>query len=415
MTTAFVNARLLDPEGGYDGPGAVLVRDGVIAEVRRLPAFEGLAEDAAVVDCGGQALSPGLIDLRAEVGGGLTALARDAAEGGVATVIAGPGGGLTLDDPAEVAGLLSRGRMLDGARLLPAGALTRGGEGERLAEMGLMREAGAVLFTDGARALADTRLLRRALSYAAHFGAPVAHRPMDPHLARGAVAIESEQAGRLGLPSVPAMAERIGLERDAALVELTGARLIADRIGTEAGVEALTRVRSRGLPVTGSVSIAQLSFNEVDAGGLDSRFRLDPPLGGEDDRQALVAGVVHGALELVVSGHSPVPPERKRTPFREAAPGAATLHAFLPALLALHHEAGAPLLDLLAAVTIRPARLLGLEAGRLAPGAPADLVLFDPGAPVVIPSRGSPFDGRRLQGRVRLTMVGGRIVHRSEA
>jgi dihydroorotase len=248
--TTLANARLLDPATGYDGPGLLRVEDGVIVEVRHGPGLQ--PPEGPVVDCAGRALMPGLIDLRAKGGGGLDALAAEAAAGGVTTAVVIPESDHPTDEPSAVAGLLARGRALSGARLLPAGALTRGLGGERMAEIGLMRETGAVLFSDGDHALADTRLLRRILTYAAAFGALVAHRPLDPHLARGAVARESEQAGRLGLPSVPAAAERIGVERDAALVELTGAPLLVDGLGTEAGVEALARAKARGLPLSGA-------------------------------------------------------------------------------------------------------------------------------------------------------------------
>jgi dihydroorotase len=279
--------------------------------------------------------------------------------------------------------------------------------GERLAEIGLLHEAGAVLISDGDRAIGDSRVLRRVLRYAAGFGVPVAHRPIDVHLSRGAVAAEGEFAARLGLSGVPDVAERIGLERDVAIAEGTGAPLHLDGLSTAVGVAALAAAKARGAPVTGAVAIAHLMFNEVDMGGLDTRFRLDPPLRPEFDRQALIGALLEGVLDIVVSGHAPVPPERKQVPYAEADPGAATLHAFLPALLSLHHVDGLPLLDLLRAVTLNPARLLGLSSGRLQAGAPADLLLFDLDAPVVMPRLGSPFDGRRFQGRVRSTWVAG--------
>lgn len=400
---AILNARLLDPESGYDGPGALLVRDGVIAEVSRRPFLDSVPEDVESVDASGAVLAPGLIDLRAQ--GAPDELSRAAEAGGVATAVLASNPAAPADGPARVAALAAPGRP--GARILPAAAATQGMAGERLAEIGLLHEAGAVLISDGDRAIGDSRVLRRVLRYAAGFGVPVAHRPVDVHLSRGAVAAEGEFAARLGLSGVPAVAERIGLERDVAIAEGTGAPLHLDGLSTAVGTAALAAAKTRGAPVTGAVAIAHLIFNEVDMGALDTRFRLDPPLRPEADRRALIEALGDGTLDVVVSGHSPVAPEGKHVPYAEADPGAATLHAFLPALLSLHHMDGLPLLDLLRAVTLNPARLLGLPSGRIAPGAPADLVLFDPDAPVVMSAVGSPFDGRRFQGRVRATWVGG--------
>lgn len=404
---AILNARLIDPEGGYDGPGALVLRDGLIAEAARNPFLDSAPEGADTIDAEGRVLAPGLIDVRARAGSSLSELAATAAAGGVTTVVIGPDPGRPLDGPARMIALLAQAAQAPGARLLPAGAATLSSAGERLAEIGLMREAGAVLITDGDRPIADSRVLRRALRYAAGFGVPVAHRPMDVHLSRGAVAAEGEFAARLGLSGVPDVAERIGLERDTAIAEATGGRVHVDGLSTAVGVAALAAAKRRGAPVTGAVAIAHLLFNEVDMGGLDTRFRLDPPLRPEDDRLALIQALAEGVLDMVVSGHAPAPPEAKGVPFAEAAPNGPTLHALLPALLSLHHVDGLTLLDLLRAVTLAPARLLGRPAGRLAAGAPADLILFDPDAPVVMTAVGSPFDGRRLQGRVLGTWVDG--------
>lgn len=405
---AILNARLLDPEGGYDGPGALLIRDGTLAEVAHTAFLDSVPEEAETVDARGAAIAPGLIDLSAR--GEPDALSRAAAGAGVTTVVLRSDPAKPADGPARVAAVRAR-QWDDGARVLPAAAATQGMAGERLAEIGLLHEAGAVLISDGDRAIGDSRVLRRVLRYAAGFGVPVAHRPIDVHLSRGAVAAEGEFAARLGLSGVPAVAERIGLERDVAIAEGTGAPLHLDGLSTAVGAAALAAAKARGAPVTGAVAIAHLIFNEVDMGGLDTRFRLDPPLRPESDRLALIDALLTGVLDILVSAHAPVAPERKQAPYAEADPGGATLSALLPALLHLHLAEGAPLLDLLRAVTVNPAKLLGLESGRMAHGAPADLVMFDPEAPVVMPQLGSPFDGRRLHGRVLSTWVGGRLVY----
>ena len=425
--TAFVNARMVDPETGYDGPGCLVVTEGVIADVARRPRLEAPSPDLRMIDCAGALLIPGLIDLRVKTGEPgaepketLKSAARAAAAGGVTTIVLQPDTDPALDDPAAIDFVLRRGRDLDLVHVLAAGAATQGCRGERLAEIGLMVEAGCAYVTDGDRTLRDSRVLRRVLSYADAHGALVAHRPADPWLSEGACATDSELSAWLGLPGAPAIAERITLERDLALAELTGARLLLDQLTTADSCARLADARARGLRVAATAGINHLSFNELDVGDYRTFYRLDPPLRREDDRQALVDAVESGLVEAVVSAHTPAPAEDKRLPFAEAAPGAVGLETLLAALLSLHHEGRCALLPLIRAVTLGPARLLGVEAGRLSPGAPADLVLCDMGAPRIVnaekllsKSKNSPFDGRRLQGEVLLTMVDGRVLHRA--
>ena len=421
--TAYLNARVADPASGYDGPGALLVRDGVITEVLQRPSIEGLSSDVEAIDCAGALLIPGLVDLRVKSGEPgaepketLKSLSRAAAAGGVTSVVVQPDTDPAIDEPAMVDFVLRRARDIGLVHVYPAGAATRGCRGEQLAEIGLMREAGAVYFTDGDRPIANSKVMQRVLRYAGGFGALVAHRPKDPWLGDG-VANAGELSGRLGLAGVPVAAETIMLERDLALVEATGTALLVDQLSAAASLDGLQRARRKSLPVTASVSINHLSFNEVDTGDYRTFYRLDPPLRTEDDRQALIDALVDGLISVVVSAHNPAPAEDKRLPFAEAAPGAVGVETLLAGLLALHHEDRVPLLDLLRAVTVAPADLLGLPAGRLAKGAPADLVLIDLDAPLVVDadrllskSKNSPFDGRRLQGRVLRTVVAGRTV-----
>ena len=423
MTTlAIVNARLLDPASDYDGPGSLLIEDGVIADIVR-----GSAPIDAdrVIDAHGLCLSPGLIDIRVKTGEPgaepketLKSASQSAAAGGVTTIVIQPDTDPAIDDPAMIDFIQRRGAALNLVNVRAAGAATKARDGKRMAEIGLMDEAGALYFTDGDRIIADSRTLQRVMSYAAAFNALIACRPADPGLVEGAVATSGELATRLGLSSAPAIAERMGLERDLALVEQTGARLLVDLISTAGALETLARGRARGLEVAASVSINHLCFNEIDIGDYRTFYRLDPPLRSESDRQALIEAVRDGLIDVITSAHAPAPAEDKRRPFAEAAPGAVGLETLLPAALGLHHEDGLDLLDILRPLTIGPAALLGLQAGRLEIGAPADLTLFDPNAPVVIDaallrskSKNSPFDGRRLQGKVLLTLVGGRIVH----
>lgn len=420
---AIVNARLLDPASDYDGPGSVLVEDGRIADVAHGAA--GAPQGVQIIDSGGLCLAPGLIDIRVTTGEPgaepketLKSAALSAAAGGVTTMVIQPDTDPAVDDPAMVDFIQRRGAALGLVNIRVAGAATRGRDGKRMAEIGLMDEAGALYFTDGDRVIADSRTLMRVMSYAGAFNALIACRPADPWLSEGAVATSGELATRLGLSGAPAIAERIQLERDLTLVEQTGVRFLVDQISTEGALDTLARARSRGLDVAVSVSINHLCFNEIDIGDYRTFYRLDPPLRAESDRRALIEAVRDGLIDAITSAHTPAPAEDKRRPFAEAAPGAVGLETLLPAALSLHHQDGLDLLDVLRPMTAGPAGLLGLDGGVLKTGAPADLVLFDPNAPVAIDastlrskSKNSPFDGRLLQGRVDRTIVGGRTVY----
>jgi len=422
---AFVNTRLVDPASGYDGPGAVLVADGVVAEVAKGSGLGALSPDVEVVDAAGAALLPGLVDIRVKTGEPgaepketLKSAGLAAARGGVTSIVVQPDTHPVADDPAVVDFILRRARGIQLVHVYAAGAATKGTEGERMAEIGLMREAGCVYVTDADRPIANSKVFQRVLSYAKAFGVPVAHRPADPWLSKGAAATTGEFAARLGLPGVPAIAEKIMLERDLALAEATGASLIVDQITTAAALESFRRARDKGLPVVATTSINHLSFNEIDIGDYRTFCKLDPPLRHEDDRQAVIEAVAAGLIPIVVSAHAPAPAEDKRLPYDEAVPGAVGLETLLPALLAFHHEGRIALVDLIRAVTTAPAELLGLPAGRIVQGGPADLVLCDLDAPIVIDadklvskSKNSPFDGRRLQGKVLRTLVDGRTVY----
>jgi dihydroorotase len=421
-------ARLVDPESGYDGPGALLVKDGRIGEMRKGAAPIEVSEDVRRIDAAGALLCPGLIDLRVKTGEPgsepketLKSAAIAAAAGGITSIVVQPDTDPVIDDPAVADFILRRARDIGLVHVYPAGAATEGLEGQGMAEIGLLREAGCVYVTNADRPITDSRLMRRLLAYAGCQDVLVAHRPADPWLTAGTVATEGEFAGRLGLPAEPVAAETIMLERDLALVALTGARLMVDQISAAAPLESLARARASGLPVIATASINHLSFNELDIGDYRTFCKLTPPLRGEQDRLALIDALARSEVDIVVSAHAPAPPEDKRLPFDEAAPGSIGLQTLLPALLSLHHEGRVPLMRLIEAVTLAPAKAIGLTAGRLAAGAPADLVLCDIDAPVLIDaaqlvskSKNSAFDGRRLQGEVRMTFVDGRVVFEAE-
>ena len=421
------NAQLLDPATGREGPGAVLVRDGRIADMA-WGAAPGAPEGSQEIDCGGHVLAPGLIDLRAFVGEPgaehretLASASAAAAAGGVTTLVCMPDTNPVIDGPPIVDFVLRRARDTASVNVLPAAAITKGLAGREMTEFGLLQEAGAVAFTDGLKAVTNAQVMRRALTYARDFGALLMQHVEEPALAAEGVMNEGEMASRLGLMGVPREAETIMLERDIRLVRLTGGRYHAAMISCADSVEIVRRAKDAGLPVTCGVSVNNLVLNEGDIGHYRTFCKLSPPLRREDDRQAVIAALNEGVIDVIVSDHNPQDVETKRLPFAEAADGALGIETLLGASLRLLHTGDVALSRLLAALSANPAKLLGREAGRLAPGAPADLVLIDPDLPYVLDkrqlksrSKNSPFDEARLQGAAVLTLVGGRIVHRSD-
>ncbi|KAF0177366.1 MAG: dihydroorotase [Alphaproteobacteria bacterium] len=422
MTATFIaGARIVDPASRTDAVGGVLIENGVIVDIgakAKAPA------GAAVIDGAGKTLIPGLVDMRVVIGEPgaehketLKSAGRAAAAGGVTTMVVMPNTDPVIDDVSLVDFIKRRGEARAGVRVLPSAALTKHLDGELMTEIGLLAEAGAVLFSNGDRPIVDSRVLRRALAYSSAFGALIAHRPEDPFLATGGVAHESALAGRMGLAGVPAAAERIYAERDCALAEITGGRLLLDMLSSAQALGPLRRAKEAGVRVHASVSIHHLTLNELELNDYRTFAKFSPPLRSEDDRQALIAGLRDGLIDVIVSGHDPRPPEEKRLPFDEAAFGASALETLLPAALGLYHAGDVPLMDVIAAMTSRPADLLGLDQGRLAKGAPADMVLIDLDAPfkfdaekMLSKCRNTPFDGRLMQGRVVRTLVGGETV-----
>jgi dihydroorotase len=297
-------------------------------------------------------------------------------------------------------------------------AMTRGLAGEELAEFGLLKEAGAVAFTQGRISLRSAKVMRNALTYARDFDALIVHHTEDPDLARAGVMNEGETATRLGLPGIPREAESIVLERDIRLARLTGGRYHAAQISCAPAVETLRRAKAEGNGVTAGAAIAHLALNENDVVGYRTFFKMSPPLRSEEDRRAMVEALADGTIDVVCSAHDPQDVERKRQPFAEAADGAVGLETMLAVGLRLVHSGDVTLARLIDAMSTRPARLLGLEAGTLAPGAPADLALVDLDRPWIVKedelhsrSRNTAFEGARLTGKVLRTMVAGRFVH----
>jgi len=415
------NVRLLDPASGLDQTGDLLVRDGKIAD---LGAGLGRPDGAETVDGGGAVLCPGLVDMRVEVGepGGewretVASAAVAAAAGGITAVAALPDSRPAIDDPALVRLLRARGEETGSLTVLPYGALTRGCRGEEMAELGLLREAGAVAFTDGARAIGSARLMRLALTYARGFGAKIVQHPEEPTLAEGGAATEGELATRLGLPGIPAEAEAILIGRDIRLARLTGGAVHFAHVSTAAALGLIRMAKDEGLAVTCDTAPPYFDLNETAIGDWRTFAKLSPPLRADADRQAVAAALLDGTIDAVASDHQPRDVDDKRLPFAQAATGGAGLATLLGVTLAQVHGASLPLIRAIELLTVAPARLLGVAAGTLAKGAPADLCLFDPDRiwqvhAGSLPGRAqnTPFDGRALEGKVLGTWKAGRRV-----
>lgn len=420
-----INAHLVDPETGREEAGALAIENGIIREVGHAIDASAPPEGALVIDAKGRVLAPGLVDLRAFVGEPgaehretLSSASRAAAAGGVTTVVCMPDTHPPIDDPAVVDYIIRRARDTAGVRLLPAAALTKGMNGKEMTEFGLLGAAGAVFFTDGARSVSPAQVMRRALTYARDFDALIVHHVEEPTLSSDGVMNEGELSSRLGLPGIPKAAETIMLERDLALVRLTGARYHAAMISCAESLSIIARAKDEGLPVTCGVSINNLALNENDIGSYRTFLKLSPPLRAEEDRRAMIEGITSGVIDVIVSDHNPQDVETKRQPFIESADGAVGLETLLPAALRLVHNGDMSLAPLLRAMTLNPADLLRLPQGRLRKGSPADLILFDPDEPFILDPdmlhsrcKNTPFDGARLQGRIHVTLVGGRIVY----
>ncbi|WP_273689984.1 dihydroorotase [Ketogulonicigenium vulgare] len=415
--TIITNALLIDPEAGTTTLGAVRLHGGLIAEIaERID-----VSDADVIDAGGLCLAPGIVDIGVKVGEpgerhkeSFASAGRAAAAGGVTTIVTRPDTDPVIDTPEILEFVAKRAGSAASVRVLPMATLTKGREGREMTEIGFLQDAGAVAFTDGDHVATNTRVYSRALTYAKSLGALVISHVQEPGLSVGAAATSSAFASLRGLPSVSPIAERMGLDRDIALLEMTGARLHIDQITTARALPALKRAKDNGLDITAGISIHHLTLNEMDVADYRTFFKMTPPLRAEEDRLAAIEAVGSGLIDIICSMHTPQDEESKRLPFEVAASGAVGLETLLPASLRLYHAGNLTLPQLFRALALNPAKRLGLESGRLAVGAPADLVLFDADAPFILDrfllqskSKNTPFDGARLQGRVRGTWVAG--------
>lgn len=423
--TIFTNARLLDPASGLDAVGSLIIEDRLITEFGTSIA---IPKKGNKIDCHGACLAPGLIDMRAFLGEPgyehketLATAGAAAAAGGITSLIGQPQTNPIVDEPAVVGYIARSARTTSKVKVYTMAAITKGLRGQEMSEMGLLSESGALAFTDGDKAVADTQVMYRALSYASTWNLLIVQHVEEPSLAKGGVMNSGELATRLGLPGIPIAAEVIMLERDLRLAELTGGRYHAACISTASAADAIRRAKSQGLHVSCGAAVHNFSLNELEIGEYRTFAKTSPPLRSEDDRVATVEALADGTIDVIVSDHSPQDQESKRQPFAAAEPGIAGLQTLLPLSLELVHRGHLSLLDLLSKLTVKPANLLGLPSGQLKVGRKADLVIFDPDSPwklsesnLVSKSKNTPFDGRPVQGKVLRTIVAGDTVFELE-
>jgi len=410
------NGRIVDPASGKEGAGDLFIAEGKIAD-------GGKAD--RVIDAKGLVVAPGFIDLSArlrepgyEYKATLESELDAALAGGVTSLACPPDTDPPLDEPGLVDMLRRRAKALSRARVYPIGALTMKLEGQALTEMGQLTDAGCVAFSQANVPIADTQVLWRALQYAATFGYPVWLRAEDAWLAKGGVSHDGEVATRLGLPGIPPFAETIALAGLLELVRATGAKVHICRLSTAGAVELMRRAKQDKLPVTCDVAVHHVHLCDMDLGYFDSLCRLEPPLRSQRDRDALSRGLADGTVDCLCSDHTPVDEDGKHLPFAQAEPGATGLELLLPLTLKWGQAQRIGLAQTLARITSEPARILGVAAGSLRPGAPGDVVLFDPAAAVRISpeslksqGKNTPFLGYELAGRVRCTIVDGNVVY----
>ncbi|MEX0343876.1 MAG: dihydroorotase [Rhizobiaceae bacterium] len=424
----FENARIVDPSRDIDETGTVIIQEGAVVAAGADALNQGVPDGAARRDCTGLVITPGLVDARVYIGEPgnehretIASASQAAAAGGVTSLVMMPDTSPVIDDVALVEFVLRTARETALVNIHPAAAITKGLAGKEMTEFGLMRQAGAAMFTDGRKTISNSLVMRRALTYARDLGTIVAHETRDSNLAGSGVMNEGLFASWLGLAGIPREAELIPLERDLALANLTGGNYHAAKISTGMAAAAIARAKAGDGRISAGVSINHLSLNENDIGEYRTFFKLSPPLRAEEDRLAMIEALKDGTVDIVVSSHDPQDVDTKRLPFADAADGAIGLETLLAVALRLHHSGDIPLKRLIDVLSTSPARILGLDKGTLRPGSAADFILIDPDRPWVVEeknirsrSKNTAFEGARLQGMVLQTVVAGRTVYSAE-
>lgn len=412
MNIEIKNGRVIDPKNGVDRNISLFIADGKVAGLGETPA--GFKAEQSI-DASACVVCPGLIDLGARLNSIEAELAA-AVAGGVTSVVVPPDVDPPLDEPELADRLVHRGKEIGKARVLPLGALTLGLKGERLAELAGLKKAGCVAFSQANRSIVDTEALLRAMEYAATFGFAIWLQPQDYWLSRNGIAHEGEVSSRLGLAGIPVAAETIAIATIVQLVRDSGCRVHLTRLSSAAGVALVAQARAEGLPVSFDIGVHHLLLTENDIGFFNPHARFCPPLRAQNDRLALSTAAANG-LAAICSDHTPLGADDKLLPFGEAKPGATGLEVLLPLTLKWAEAAQVSLADALARITSAPAEVLGLPSGQLAIGGAADVCIFDPEAiwqltPEMLKSRGknSPWLGYMMTGKVKTTLVGGRVV-----
>ena len=417
-TSTIINARIINPEDGYDKLGSILIESGTISDFGPEVKTKG-----QIIDAQGLVCAPGLIDMRVNTGEPgkenretINTAAKAAAAGGITSIVLMPDTNPVIDDISLV-DFINRKAENAPINIFAAGALTKNLDGSTLTEIGLMSEAGALMFSNGALPITNAQTMRRLLSYSSNFDCLISSRPLESSLSINTVAHESDFSARLGLSSSPAVSELIIVQRDIALAELTDGKLLIDLISSSKSLNAIKQAKLKHPNISCSVSINHLSLNENDIGDYRTFAKLDPPLRDESDRLALLKGINQGTIDVIVSSHDPRPAGEKRLPYAQAASGAIGLETLLAAGLSLVADKQLNLMKFLAALTCNPAKLLGLDSGRISKSAPADLIIFDPNKPWVCKgkdflskSKNTPFDGRLMTGRNIKTICKGKLV-----
>lgn len=427
--TAYVNARMIDPASGLDTPGALLVEDKLIADLGPHLFADGVPDGIDIIDCGGHVLCPGLVDMHVhlrepghEHKETIATGGQAAAAGGVTTVCCMPNTEPVIDDVALIEFVQRRAREAKGIKVYPFAAVTKGLKGKQLTEFGMLAEAGAVAFTDDGLPVADSQVMRRALSYAKTFDLLISQHAEDLSLTGCGCMADGEVATRLGLDGIPDASEVVVVERDIRLVELTGGRYHVAHISTAEAVESVRRAKARGLRVSCEAAPHHIWLTDHDVGDYRTFAKMAPPLRSEESRAAIVEGLKDGTIDAIATDHAPHDQESKRLPMAHAANGVVGLETLLPLSLALYHEGHMSLIEVLERLTVGPADLLNLPAGRLSKGAPADLLLFDPEAEWQVDplkfhskSKNTPFEGQWVKGRALRTVVDGRPLYSHDA
>ncbi|WP_019223281.1 dihydroorotase [Bartonella rattaustraliani] len=420
----FQNARIIDPSRTIDEIGTVIVENGFITAAGREALNQGIPESAEIIDTQNKAILPGLVDARVFVGEPgnerretIISASQSAAAGGITSFLMMPDTNPIIDNVALVKFIVRTAQEISSVNIYPVAAITQGFKGQEITEFGLLKDAGAIAFSEGKKTLQNSSVMRRAMTYARDFNVPLIHETQDKDLTEQGVMNEGLIASWLGLSGIPREAEIIPLERDLRLAALTQTRYHAAQISTALSADAVRLSKQQNEKISAGVSIHHLSLNENDIGEYRTAFRLIPPLRAEEDRIAMIEAIKDGTVDVIVSSHDPHSTDAKLLPFNDAAVGVIGMETLLGAALRLYHNETISLLRLTELLSTTPAKLFGLNAGTLKKGAPADLILVDLDAPWIVSaeklfsrSKNTPFENARFQGRVLQTFVKGQLI-----